>query len=463
MKKITVVGAGYVGLVTAAGFANKGYKVCLVEKNKEILEKVSVGQTTFYEPRLEELLIEAKRRKNITYTERISEALLDQPEFIFICVGTPPDKNGAADLTSLWEVVNQIGRNLKGRSIIINKSTVPVGTTRRTQKIIENLLAQRDEKIEFDVASNPEFLREGSAVNDFLFPDRVVVGVSSESACDGLRSLYSDFIDNDSQFHYMNFESSELTKYAANVMLANKISFINQLSQLADATGADIDMVKLGISGDSRIGPHFLGAGIGYGGSCLPKDVCALIEMGRSNGIQMTIAEAVHQINIQQRNTFVSKITEHFGTELQSKRCGIWGLSFKPETDDVREAPSLEVVNKLSKRCSKVMVYDPITVENFKRNYVGGDISYATSPQQVLEQSDFLVILTEWNMFKSYSAKDFLMLADKTIFDGRNCFNPRKMLMAGISYFSFGRNAYGSGSKYDISSIKKPKTSAVNI
>ncbi|MBT4594426.1 UDP-glucose/GDP-mannose dehydrogenase family protein [bacterium] len=444
MKKIVIIGAGYVGLITAVCFARKGHKILLVENHKDRIRALLDGKAPFFEPGLSPLLTQAIESKQITFVEEISFAMAEEPELVFSCVGTPPADDGSADLSYVWQVMTQIATSLKSYAVIINKSTVPVSTARRTKKLIQGVLKQRGVSIDFDVASVPEFLREGNAVNDCISPDRVVVGVDSEKARKVLLGLYKDFLQTSDQFIAMNFESAEMTKYASNLMLATRISFMNQLSLFADAVGADIAQVQNGMSRDRRIGPSFLNAGIGYGGSCFPKDVQAAIHMAKEANTPLTIAQEVEDANQAQRAAFMKRIFEHYGPELSSKRCGIWGLSFKPDTDDVRCSPAQTVVAEMSDKCQSVLAYDPLAIETFKSEYSGPAVSYAKSAEDVLENSDFLIILTEWSVFKQTQLNEFLKLADRTIFDGRNCFEPYDMILTGISYFTVGRNVYSS-------------------
>ncbi len=439
MKNIAVIGAGYVGLVTGACFAQKGNHVTIIEINQDKIAKLLRGEVPFYEPGLDTLVANAIANKTITFVTSIAQALTDKPELIFSCVGTPSLPNGAADLSYVEAAAAEIGAAITDYTLVVNKSTVPVGTGQKVQAIIAGQLAQRGITVPFDVASNPEFLKEGDAINDFLNPDRVVVGVESPKAAQLLRELYDPFITSDEQFLCMNRPSAELTKYAANTMLATRISFMNQLAILADLMGADIDQVKRGIANDRRIGNHFLNAGIGYGGSCFPKDVKALIHMGSEYHFPMTLVKEVDNINHFQRVWFINKISTHYGPLLKDKTVGIWGLAFKPETDDIRCAPSLDLIDDLLLRESNVLVYDPVAMPNISARY-GGALTYATSAQQILEESDFLVILTEWKEFLEFKPESFNLLRDKTVFDGRNCFNPSAMQQAGIRYLSVGRN-----------------------
>ncbi|MCF7800140.1 UDP-glucose/GDP-mannose dehydrogenase family protein [Candidatus Babeliales bacterium] len=440
MRKIAVVGAGYVGLVTGACFAQKDNFIIIVERDQNKIENLLQGKIPFYEPGLDLLVSKAIDHKKIIFVDNLKQALNQKPEIIFSCVGTPSLSNGAADLSAVWGVVKEIGQNLTDYCLIVNKSTVPVGTAAKVKEIIKQELIKRNLDINFDVASNPEFLKEGDALDDFLQPDRVVVGVETEKAEQILFDLYKPFLNSSEQFLSMNWPSAELTKYASNSMLATRISFMNQLALLADKLGADINQVKLGMSKDRRIGSCFLNAGIGYGGSCFPKDVQALVYTGCEYDQEMSLIKEVENINNKQRLLFADQILNYFGDNILNKNIAIWGLAFKPETDDIRCAPSIDIINKLLEKKVKITAYDPVAWQNIK-NIFGDKIGYANTSKEILSKSDFLIILTEWKEFLEYKPQDFACLKDKIVFDGRNCFNPLDMQDAGIKYFSIGRNS----------------------
>ncbi len=440
MKKIAVIGAGYVGLVTGACFAQKGNTVIIVENNQNKISQLLQGNIPFYEPGLDLIVHEAIKNKTLIFENNIAQGLSHNPEIIFSCVGTPSLPNGAADLSFVQQVAHEIGSLITSYTLIVNKSTVPVGTADKVKNIIIDRLVQRNLQITFDVASNPEFLKEGDAISDFLVPDRIVIGIESQQAADLLYALYRPFVKHNDQILCMNVKSAELTKYASNAMLATRISFMNQLAQLADKLGADIEEVKLGMAKDKRIGAQFLNAGIGYGGSCFPKDIKALAYIGKEVLFPMTLIQEVDNINHFQRVWFINKISTHYGPALANKTVGIWGLAFKPETDDIRSAPSLDLIDDLITRGSKIIAYDPVASENIAAHY-GNAITYAHSAQQVIDQADFLVILTEWKEFLGTKTDSFSKLKDKVIFDGRNCFNPQVMHDAGITYTCVGRNS----------------------
>lgn len=439
MTTIAMIGAGYVGLVTGACFAQKGNTVIIIENNIHKVNALLKGKIPFYEPELAEIVTQALQEKHLIFEQSIAQGLKHNPSIIFSCVGTPPLPNGAADLSYVKKAAEEIGLHLQNHIVVVNKSTTPVGTTRMIKQIIEQQLAQRNVTISFDVASNPEFLKEGDAVNDFVNPDRIVVGVESERPAEMLFDIYKPFILSGDQFLCMDIESAELTKYASNVMLATRISFMNQLAHFADLVGADINQVKKGMSKDRRIGPYFLNAGIGYGGSCFPKDVKALIHMGQEYHFPMTLVQEVDNINNFQRLWFINRIHAHYGPTLSKKTAGIWGLSFKPETDDIRGAPSLDVIEDLIQHNVAIVAYDPIAQANIQERF-GNAVNFVTNPSHVLTQSDFLIILTESAEFLRYMPNDFLHLNDHTVFDGRNCFDPQRMAAAGINYFCVGRN-----------------------
>ncbi len=445
MKKMTVIGAGYVGLVTAVCFASRGHKVSVVERNQSRVAALELGQVPFYEPGLEQLLRQALGMGNITFYSDLPQALALEPEVVFCCVGTPSQRDGVVDLTDVWAVVVEVARNLRARTLFVQKSTVPVGTCKKTEDIFNNVFKNCGHAFGFDIASNPEFLREGNAIYDFMTPDRVVFGVHSSYAEKLMVELYSPFVvDASKQLLSMSFESSELTKYVANTMLAGRISFMNQIALLADKIGADVSAVERGVGSDTRIGQHFLKAGLGYGGSCFPKDIKGLIHLGRLYGIDMTYANCVEKINEDQIAAFLGRIYDHYDALISNKRCGLWGVSFKPETDDIRCAPAIDVLKGLADKVQELVVYDPVALDQLKLSYPQMRIEYARSATEVLKRTDFLVICTDWAAFSSYVPTDFLSLSDRVVFDGRNMFEPRSMAAAGITYYPVGRCAEAS-------------------
>jgi len=445
MKKIAVIGAGYVGLVTAVCFASSGHDVVVVEKNPSRVVALQLGQVPFYEPGLEQLLRQALGLEKIKFTSDLQEALSGAPEVVFCCVGTPSQRDGMVDLTDVWAVVVEVARNATGRMLFVQKSTVPVGTCKRTEEMFTSIFKNCAYPFDFEVASNPEFLREGCAINDFMKPDRIVFGVKSAWGEKILSELYAPFIsDAKEQLLSMNYESSELTKYVSNTMLAGRISFMNQMALLADAIGADIASVERGVGSDSRIGKQFLKAGLGYGGSCFPKDIKGLIHLGRLHGIDVTFAQCVEKINENQVEAFLSRIEAYYDSSLTNKRCGVLGVSFKPETDDIRSSPAIEVLKALEGKVQSLVVYDPVALPALKFSYPQMMVTYAKSVKEVLKKCDFVVICTDWSAFASLTPTDFMAVADKAVFDGRNMFNPHEMAAAGIAYYPIGRKSVAS-------------------
>ena len=440
MKKMVVIGAGYVGLVTAVCFAVKGHHVIVVERNLSRIAFLQLGQAPFYEPGLEELLRQALGMGTIQFYADLSQALDTEPEVVFCCVGTPSQRDGVVDLTDVWAVVVEVARNAKGRMLFVQKSTVPVGTSSKTEEMFSNIFKNCGHAFDFAIASNPEFLREGNAIFDFMNPDRVVFGVRSAWAEHLLIELYAPFVkDPVSQLLGMTLESSEMTKYVANTMLAARISFMNQMALLADKVGADIADVERGVGSDARIGKQFLKAGLGYGGSCFPKDIKGLIHLGRLCDVDMSFATCVEKINDDQIKEFLARIYMHYDTSLINKKVGVWGVAFKPETDDIRCSPAIEVLKALEDKVQELVVYDPVALEPLKHSYPQMRLTYAQSASEVLRKVDFLIICTDWHAFVAYTPTELAVLKDRVVFDGRNIFDPHAMAAAGISYYPVGR------------------------
>lgn len=439
MKKIAIIGAGYVGLVTAACLAQKNNQVIVIERDLQKITTLLNGKVPFYEPGLDHLVSSGIHTKHLTFVNNIAQALQEEPEIIFSCVGTPSQDNGVADLSFVWEAAAEIGKSLKSYALVVNKSTVPVGTADQVRKIIQGELDARASTASFDVASNPEFLKEGDAVNDFLMPDRIIVGVENQKALRVLTDLYYPFLNHGAPLVSMGTHSAELTKYASNAMLATRISFMNQMALLADQLGADISDIKKGMALDKRIGGAFLNAGIGYGGSCFPKDIKALVHMGAANGQRMTLVEEVERVNEQQKELFIKRILNHYGNNLTGKKIGIWGLAFKPETDDIRCAPALDVIKQLVAHGAQISAYDPVAIPNMKPLFKD-KVTFAPTADDVIKNADCLVILTEWQEFLHYDFEKFTVLHDNVIFDGRNCYTPEQLAHYGIQYISIGRN-----------------------
>ncbi|MSP07285.1 MAG: UDP-glucose/GDP-mannose dehydrogenase family protein [Chitinophagaceae bacterium] len=431
--KITVIGTGYVGLVTGTCFAETGNKVTCIDIDKAKVDKLSSGQITIYEPGLEKIFLRNIKEGRLVFTTHLEE-VLEASEIIFLALPTPPGADGSADLKYVLGVVDQLGKLMKGYKVIVNKSTVPVGTADKVREAIA-----KNYKGEFDVVSNPEFLREGVAVDDFMKPDRVVIGTKSEQAKKVMTELYAPFVRQGNPLIFMDERSSELTKYAANSFLATKISFMNEIAQLCERMGADVDMVRRGIGSDDRIGKRFLFPGIGYGGSCFPKDVQALVKSSNEVNYEFEILKAVEKVNALQKLHLVNKINAYFKNDLQGKKIAMWGLAFKPNTDDIRDAPAIDMINALTAAGATITAYDPEAMPNVK-NKIGDKIKYATNQYEALTGADILVIATEWSEFRT---PDFEIiekeLPSKVIFDGRNLFDVAKMKEMGYHYESIGR------------------------
>lgn len=436
--KIAIVGTGYVGLVTGTCFAEMGTEVFCVDVNTEKIENLKKGIIPIYEPGLEDMVHRNQQAGRLQFTTDLTECL-DEVEVLFSAVGTPPDEDGSADLKYVLEVARTVGRNMKKHILVVTKSTVPVGTAKKVRRAIQEELDKRGVEIEFDVASNPEFLKEGAAISDFMSPDRVVVGVESERAEELMTRLYRPFLLNNFRVIFMDVPSAEMTKYAANAMLATRISFMNDIANLCEIIGADVNMVRKGIGSDNRIGNRFLYAGIGYGGSCFPKDVKALINTAKQNNYPMRILQAVEEVNDEQKSLLFHKLEKHFNGDLKGKRIAIWGLAFKPETDDMREAPSLVLIEKLLAAGCEVYAYDPVAVEESKRR-IGDAIHYAKDIYDAVVDADALMLVTEWKEFRmpSWSAIKKLM-ATPLVLDGRNIYDIKEMEENGFIYHCIGR------------------------
>ena len=436
--KIAIVGTGYVGLVTGTCFAEMGTEVFCVDVNTEKIENLKKGIIPIYEPGLEDMVHRNQQAGRLHFTTDLTECL-DEVEVLFSAVGTPPDEDGSADLKYVLEVARTVGRNMKKHILVVTKSTVPVGTAKKVRRAIQEELDKRGVEIEFDVASNPEFLKEGAAISDFMSPDRVVVGVESERAEELMTRLYRPFLLNNFRVIFMDVPSAEMTKYAANAVLATRISFMNDIANLCEIIGADVNMVRKGIGSDNRIGNRFLYAGIGYGGSCFPKDVKALINTAKQNNYPMRILQAVEEVNDEQKSLLFHKLEKHFNGDLKGKRIAIWGLAFKPETDDMREAPSLVLIEKLLAAGCEVYAYDPVAVEESKRR-IGDAIHYAKDIYDAVVDADALMLVTEWKEFRmpSWSAIKKLM-ATPLVLDGRNIYDIKEMEENGFVYHCIGR------------------------
>lgn len=436
--KIVMVGTGYVGLVSGTCFAETGVSVICVDIDQHKIDRLRQGIIPIYEQGLEEMVQRNTEKGRLIFSTSLAENLQDA-DAVFIAVGTPPDEDGSADLRYVIEVAREIGRNMSHYVVVVTKSTVPIGTSKKIKAAILEEQAKRGVNIPFDVASNPEFLKEGNAIEDFLKPERIIIGIESEEAEKIMRRLYKPFVLNNHPIIFMDIPSAELTKYAANSMLATRISFMNEIANFCEIVGADINSVRRGIGSDSRIGNKFIYAGIGYGGSCFPKDVKALINSGKEHGYPLQILRAVENVNESQKEILSAKILKHFNGDIKGKRFAIWGLSFKPNTDDMREAPALVIIRKLLEEGAEIIAYDPVAMEETKRR-LGNIIEYAKDQYEALVDADALILVTEWNEFRTLNYKVIeRLLKQKIIFDGRNLYEPSEMEEFGFTYYSIGR------------------------
>ncbi|MBI4620752.1 MAG: UDP-glucose/GDP-mannose dehydrogenase family protein [Desulfobacterales bacterium] len=431
--KICIIGTGYVGLVAGACFAENGNDVICVDKDSKKIKGLKRGKVPIYEPGLEEFLKRNTKKERLQFTTNLKKAVKES-FIIFIAVGTPQGDDGSADLKHVLEVAALIGKAINGYKIIATKSTVPVGTTNRVRETIA-----KETEHPFNVASNPEFLKEGAAVNDFMKPDRIIIGTDNQEVADIMKELYSPFVRTGNPMLIMDIESAEMTKYAANAMLTTRISFMNELANLCEKVGADVSDVRKGMGADPRIGYSFLFPGVGYGGSCFPKDVRAIIRTAEENNYDLSILKAVDSVNIHQREMLAQKILNHFGGNLKGRVIGVWGLSFKPNTDDVRDAPSIAIINRLLEVGARIKAYDPAAMFEAKKE-LGDRIEYSKKSYDALEGADALVLITEWNEFREPDFERILKLMNTPIvFDGRNIFNPRKLQDMGFTYYGVGR------------------------
>jgi UDPglucose 6-dehydrogenase len=432
---ISIVGTGYVGLVSGACFAELGSKVCCIDTNKEKIDKLNGGVIPIYEPGLEDLVHRNAKAGRLFFSTDLTESL-NEVEMLFIAVGTPPGEDGSADLTYLIDVARTIGRNITKYLLVVTKSTVPVGSSKLVREAIAEELNKRGKLIEFDVASNPEFLKEGTAIDDFMKPDRVVVGVDSEKAQELMGRLYTPILLSNFRVIFMDIPSAEMTKYAANAMLATRISFINEIAILCEKVGADVAMVRKGIGSDTRIGSKFLYPGPGYGGSCFPKDVKAFIKTGKDHGSPLTLLESVEAINERQKKVLFSKFSNYYKGDLRGKKAAIWGLSYKPGTDDMREAPSLALIRQLLEVGCTVKAYDPVAMDEAWRR-LGNSIEYASGIYDALKDADVLFHVTEWKEYRMPDWKEVCsLMKHPLLIDGRGVFN--KLDLEGITYLKIG-------------------------
>ena len=436
--KIAIVGTGYVGLVTGTCFAEMGTEVFCVDVNAEKITNLKQGIIPIYEPGLEEMVHRNQQAGRLHFTTDLTECL-NEVEVLFSAVGTPPDEDGSADLKYVLEVARTVGRNMTKHLLVVTKSTVPVGTARKVRETIQEELDKRGLPLEFDVASNPEFLKEGAAIKDFMSPDRVVVGVESERAKELMTRLYRPFLLNNFRVIFMDVPSAEMTKYAANAMLATRISFMNDIANLCEIVGADVNMVRKGIGSDARIGNRFLYAGIGYGGSCFPKDIKALIKTAKSNGYRMRILEAVEAVNEEQKSILFRKLDDYFKGDLKGKRIAMWGLAFKPETDDMRESTALVTIKLLKDAGCTIRAYDPVAMSECKRR-VGDAVVYCHDMYDVIDQADALLLLTEWKEFRLPNWNVIVhAMRRPLVIDGRNIFDAKELGQTGIEYHCIGQ------------------------
>lgn len=436
--KIAIVGTGYVGLVTGTCFAEIGVNVTCVDTNREKIDNLKKGIIPIYENGLEEMVLRNTKAGRLKFTTSLVECLNDV-EVVFSAVGTPPDEDGSADLSYVLEVARTIGANMNKYLLVVTKSTVPVGTAKKVKAAIQEELDKRGVNIDFDIASNPEFLKEGNAVDDFMSPDRVVVGVESTRAEKLMSKLYKPFLLNNFRVIFMDIPSAEMTKYAANSMLATRISFMNDIANLCELVGADVNMVRNGIGSDTRIGRKFLYPGIGYGGSCFPKDVKALIKTAEQNGYSMKVLKAVEEVNEAQKSVLFDKLVRHFNGDLKGKCIAMWGLSFKPETDDMREAPAMVLINKLKEAGCVIRAYDPAAMQETKRR-IGDSVYYAQDMYDAVLDADALLLVTEWKEFRlpAWGVVKKAM-AQNIIVDGRNIYDKKELQELGFVYYCIGK------------------------
>ncbi len=436
---VVVVGTGYVGLVTGSCFAEMGLNVTCVDVNSEKIEALKKGVIPIYEPQLD-TIVHKNYSEGRLYFETALAPLMDKADVVFIAVGTPPGEDGSADLKYVLEVAREFGQNLKRYTLLVTKSTVPIGTAEKVRNAVQAELYARGVDIAFDVASNPEFLKEGSAVKDFMSPDRIVIGVDSPKAQKIMEKLYRPFQLNNYRIIFMDIFSAEMTKYAANAMLATRISFMNELSNLCEKTGANIDKVRAGIASDTRIGSKFLYPGCGYGGSCFPKDVKALVKTGAEHGVEMQLISAVERVNENQKQILYKKLLNAFNGSLRGKTIALWGLAFKPETDDMREAPSVVTANLLLKAGAKVKAFDPQAMNESKKHYLKDTIEYCKNIYDAATGADAVVLVTEWKQFRLPNWENVKsVMTGNIVIDGRNIYNPVEMEQLGFVYSSIGK------------------------
>ena len=435
--KITIVGTGYVGLVTGTCFSEVGIDVTCVDIDQKKIDGLKEGIMPIYEPGLETMVLKNVEKGRLSFSTSLKESIQDS-EAVFIAVGTPPGEDGSADLKYVLAVAREVGQHMNDYLVVVTKSTVPVGTAEKVKSAVAEELQKRNSDLTFDVASNPEFLKEGAAIQDFLKPDRIVVGIETEKGQKTMEKLYKPFLLNGHPIIFMDVPSAEMTKYAANSMLATKISFMNDIANLCEIMGADVNMVRKGIGSDSRIGTKFIYPGVGYGGSCFPKDVKALIKTAQENGYPMRVLQSVEDVNDDQKSVLVNKVKKHFGSDLSGMTFAVWGLSFKPKTDDMREAPSIVIINQLLALGAQVKAFDPVAMEEAHKD-LGDTITYTKDEYEALVDADALLLVTEWPEFRvpNFKVVDKL-LKNKIIFDGRNVYDQDEMKELGYTYYGIG-------------------------
>ena len=435
--KVVMIGTGYVGLVSGTCFAEMGVHTVCVDIDTVKIENLKKGIIPIWEPGLEDMVKRNFESGRLSFSTSIAESI-SGADACFIAVGTPPDEDGSADLQYVLAVAREIGKNISDYLVVVTKSTVPIGTSEKVRTAVQEEISLRGLSISFDVASNPEFLKEGDAIDDCMHPDRIVIGTDSERAQELLNRLYKPFVLNGHPIIFMDIPSAEITKYTANAMLATKISFMNDIANFCELVGADINAVRKGIGSDRRIGQYFIYAGTGYGGSCFPKDVKAIIKTADSKGYSLEILKAVENVNDRQKSRLYQKAMQYFGNNLQGKKIALWGLSFKPNTDDMREAPALVLIQLLVKAGCKVVAYDPVAIEETKRR-IGNIIEYVENPYDAIVDADALFLVTEWTEFRVLNYEKMKTMRHKIIFDGRNIYDPKELHAHGFEYYGIGR------------------------
>ncbi|MBO8429367.1 MAG: UDP-glucose/GDP-mannose dehydrogenase family protein [Bacteroidetes bacterium] len=439
---IAIVGTGYVGLVSGSCFSEMGINVTCIDIDSKKIERLCNGVIPIYEPGLEEMVRKNRANGRLSFSTSLASCI-DSCDAVFIAVGTPPGEDGSADLQYVLDVARTFGKLIRKYTLLVTKSTVPIGTANRVKEAVREELEKRGENISFDVASNPEFLKEGSAIKDFMSPDRIVIGVDSLRAKELMERIYRPFQLNNYRVIMMDILSAEMTKYAANAMLATRISFMNEMARLCEATGANIDKVRAGIASDSRIGSKFLYPGCGYGGSCFPKDVKALVKTGEEHGVKMEVIASVEHVNQLQKRVVFEKLLQAFDGDLKGRRIAVWGLSFKPETDDMREAPSVVIIRLLLEAGAEVIAYDPVAMDESKKRYLGDSIKYAVSQYEAVEGADALALVTEWKLFRVIDWNRLKnAMKGRIVVDGRNIYSADEMRDNGFRYYSIGKKAY---------------------